>query len=282
MVTKNFIKLFIPPVFLKIKQKVMCPGYISVKKSLLWSGDYKTWAESQKCSLGYDSQGILEKVTNALIQVKEGRAIYERDSVLFDKVCYSWPVLSGLMWIAALNEGKLRVLDFGGSLGSSYFQNRLFLKTLKELRWNIVEQPLFVETGKKYFEDETLKFYNTIQEALASQFIDVILLSSVLQYIEKPYDLIHEIFKANIPYIILDRTTFIEGENDRITVQNVPESIYKASYPAWFFNEKKMFNIFKEHYDLVEEFTSYMNNPNRTVDGIKTWEKGFILQRRLA
>jgi len=29
---------------------------------------------------------------------------------------------------------------------------------------------------------------------------------------------------------------FIAGDKDRLTVQHVPASIYRASYPAWFFS----------------------------------------------
>ncbi|MDV3001980.1 MAG: hypothetical protein N5P05_003586 [Chroococcopsis gigantea SAG 12.99] len=75
---------------------------------------------------GYDKDIILETVKNSLLQVKEGQAIYERDSVLFDKIEYSFPVLTMLLKVALENDSKLSVLDFGGSLGSHYFQYRNF------------------------------------------------------------------------------------------------------------------------------------------------------------
>jgi putative methyltransferase (TIGR04325 family) len=39
-------------------------------------------------------------------------------------------------------------LDFGGSLGSSYFQNKKFLDALRLVEWNVVEQENFVATGE--------------------------------------------------------------------------------------------------------------------------------------
>ena len=80
--------------------------------------------------------------------VVDGRAAYERDSVLFEEVEYVWPLLASLMWVGARHLGSLNVLDFGGSLGSTYFQNRIFLATLPSVRWNIVEQPRHVEVGR--------------------------------------------------------------------------------------------------------------------------------------
>ena len=91
--------------------------------------------------------------------VKRGEAVFERDSVIFDKVQYAWPVTAGLMWVAARNGGRLSVLDFGGSLGSSYFQNREFLAYLPNVRWSVIEQAHFVKAGRKHIQDERLVFY---------------------------------------------------------------------------------------------------------------------------
>jgi putative methyltransferase (TIGR04325 family) len=219
-------------------------------------GHYATWQEAQKVSGGYDSDVILNKVKDALLKVKNGDAIYERDSILFDKVEYSWPLLAGLLWIASRNGNRLDLIDFGGSLGSSYFQNRKFLAHLPELKWNIVEQKKFVECGKRYFEDEHLKFHYNIDACLKEQHADTILLSSVIQYLEKPYDLLKEVMNKRFKYIIIDRTAFIERGEDRITVQKVPPEIYQASYPAWFFNQHKFLAFFSGEYELVADFES--------------------------
>lgn len=82
-----------------------------------WYGNFSSWNEAVIRSTGYDSQIILEKVKNSLLMVRNGLSPYERDSVIFSEVQYSFPLLSGLMWIAAQNSGRLNVLDFGGSLG---------------------------------------------------------------------------------------------------------------------------------------------------------------------
>jgi putative methyltransferase (TIGR04325 family) len=73
-----------------------------------------------EASTGYDSEIILEKTRDALLKVKNGEAAYERDSVLFDEIQYAWPLLTSLMWVAAQAKGILNVLDFGGSLGTTY------------------------------------------------------------------------------------------------------------------------------------------------------------------
>ena len=92
------------------------------------------------------------------MKVKKGEADYERDSIIFDQIEYSWPVLFGLTLGAAQNGGYLNVLDFGDSLGSSYFENLVFLNALPQISWNVIKQANFVEAGQKHFQNKQLKF----------------------------------------------------------------------------------------------------------------------------
>jgi len=146
-----------------------------------FTGDFPSWEAASAASGGYDSAAILEKTRVALAAVRDGRAVYERDSVLFDEVEYSWPLATGLLRVAALNAGDLGVLDFGGSLGSTYFQNRALLADLHSLRWTIVEQPDHVRVGTAEFANKELHFAATVAEATTASMPNCIVLGSVLQ-----------------------------------------------------------------------------------------------------
>jgi putative methyltransferase (TIGR04325 family) len=218
-----------------------------------WHGNFDTWEDAKNRCTGYDSDLIISKVRESLLSVKNGEAAYERDSVLFQKIHYSYAVLSGMMWIAAQNGGRLNVLDFGGSLGSSYYQNKMFLDSLTDVNWCIVEQKGFVKIGIEEFETKKLHFFNNIEDCLESYNVDVILFSSVLQYLEEPFAMIEKIKGLRIKNIIIDRTPFISGK-DRLTIQKVMPSIYKASYPCWFFNIRKFEDAFLPEYKLILDF----------------------------
>jgi putative methyltransferase (TIGR04325 family) len=237
-----------------------------------WRGNFSEWSEARKKCSGYESGEILEKVKDSTLKVKEGKAVYERDSMIFDEIQYSFGLLSGLMWIAAQNGGKINVLDFGGSLGSTYYQNKTFLDSLTEVNWCIVEQHSFVKAGNENFADDRLHFFYNIDECLSSFKIDVVLLSSVVQYLEKPFDLILQIKLKEIKYIIFDRTPFIESK-DRITVQKVNPKIYKGSYPCWFFNKTDFIARLSDSYKLQFEFNA-LDKAN-----INSEFKGFLFKR---
>lgn len=237
-----------------------------------WFGNFSSWEEAVKASSGYDTDDILEKVKKALLKVKNGQAAYERDSVLFDRMEFDWPIVASLNWVAAQHDGRLNVLDVGGSLGSTYYQNKNFLDYLKEVKWNIVEQERFVRTGKELFEDGQLRFYDSIDDCLKENTVNLVVLSSVLPYLEDPYGLLETLKEFN--FMIIDKMPLIDSEADRITIQKVPKGIYNASYPAWFFSEKKFMSYISNHFNIVSDFTRDVNA------NLASRFKGFLLTKR--
>ena len=241
-----------------------------------WFGDYSNWQNAQQHCSGYDADIILKKVKEATIKVKNGEAVYERDGVLFNSIQYSWPLLSALLWVAAKNKGQVNVVDFGGALGSSYFQNKKFLDALTDIRWNIIEQENFVTTGREYLQDNRLRFYFTMEECIAEQGKpDILIISCALQYMEKPYDLIEKLIAFNIPYIMIDNTPFNFDDRDRITIQKVPPAIYTVSYPCWFLNYTAVKNSFEKKYSVMSE---HINDAVIELDGRRIPYKGFLLE----
>ena len=283
--TGQFVKSLTPPVLINGYQALRGwkqPGALSAGEEALsedllrLSGDYPSWAAAVSASTGYDGEAILQKTCEALLKVKRGEAVYERDSVLFDEIQYSWPVLAGLMWAAARSGGDLNVLDFGGSLGSTYYQAREFLKPLRNVRWNVVEQARHVEVGRKWFEDDRLKFYERAEDCLAETRPGVILLSGVLQYVEDPCQMLDRLLNLPCDHLIVDRTPFGEGPSDRLCIQHVPAEIYAASYPCWLFSRQKFCAWIERSMEIVAEFDGldHFSSP------VKTQWKGLIATKR--
>ncbi len=232
--------------------------YLGIKKLLFkkssWYKNFDTWDAAKRHSSGYDSKKILEKVRISTMQVVNREAVFERDSCLFDDIQYSWPLLSGLLY-AHSTLGKLNVLDFGGSLGSSYRQNMKFFQKLPQVTWSIVEQNNFYEIGKKEFETDSLRFFSDIDLCINQMQPQVLLLASCLQYIESPYSLLDKLINPKIKIIIVDRTTFSYSDLDEIKVQVVPPHIYDASYPCRLLSHSKLKKYFvQKGFEILEQF----------------------------
>jgi putative methyltransferase (TIGR04325 family) len=90
---------------------------------------------------------------------------------------------------------------------------------------------------------------------MAFQQPNVLLFSSVLQYIDEPYKLLDKILASDIEFVAIDRMPFIYEDTDQIKVQIVPPWIYSASYPCWFFSHGKFIEYMSSrNYYLVESF----------------------------
>jgi len=267
--------------YLEIETQLQKIGLKKFDNYLYWEdffgiyGDFDNWQEAESLSRGYNSEIILNKVKNSLLKVKQGEALYERDSVLFDKPDYSFPLIASLLFIANSNGGDLNVLDFGGSLGSTYYECKKFFD-FKKINWNVVEQEEFVRVGKEHFEDDTLKFYNNIQKCLQTKNIDVIIFSSVLQYLEVPYLILEEVIGVKVPFILFDKMPFNNKKEDRLSIQYVPPNIYDADYPVWIMSKEKLINFFYGKYNIFLEFESHIKIK---IDGEWKSYEGFLMKR---
>jgi putative methyltransferase (TIGR04325 family) len=243
MILFNIIKKITPPILFDSIKKYK-------KNKFGWSGDFDSWESAKNKSTGYSNENILLKVKDSIQKVIDGKALFERDSVLLNQKEFSYPLLTTLLFVSTKNDLELNLIDFGGSLGSSYFQCKDFLHFLKRVQWNIIEQRNFVECGKRDFENESLRFFFDIDSCLASSRPNLFILSSTLQYLENPLELLDTINKLKFEYILFERTPFWK-DRDTITLQKVSQDIYDASYPCWIFNLEKFKNYFSEDYELL-------------------------------
>jgi putative methyltransferase (TIGR04325 family) len=251
---------------------------VSPNGAARYSGDFATWEDARRHSDGYDAPTIIERVKQAQLKVARGEAAYERDSVVFDRIEHSYPLLAGLLRAALKNGGTLSVVDIGGALGSTYFQCRGMLAGVASLRWNVVEQSAFVDCGVAHFQSEQLRFFPDFRSCLAAGPVSVAVLSSVLPYVENPHALLAEVAQSGLEDVILDRTPLWKAD-DRLTVQSVPPSIYGSavSYPAWILNRERVFAHFLPRYRLVDEFAALAGTIH--VDGSSARDTGAVFER---
>ncbi|HET6325074.1 MAG TPA: methyltransferase, TIGR04325 family [Planctomycetaceae bacterium] len=270
---KHWLADWIPPHLRRALRGATTNGAVS------YSGNFETWEQARRHSDGYDAPAIVERVAQAQLKVARGEAAYERDSVLFDKIEHSYPLLMGLLRAALQNGGTLNVVDIGGALGSTYFQCRGMLEGVASLQWNVVEQPAFVACGVERFQTEQLRFFPDLRSCLAAGSVDVAIVSGVLPYLEDPHAMLREVAEAKLAHVILDRTP-LWAADDRLTVQSVPPSIYgfRVSYPAWILNRERVLSHFVPQYRLVDEFEALAGAIH--VDGLIAHDTGLLFERR--
>ncbi len=249
---------------------------LGLSKLVDYKGDYNSWDEARRMVKGYDSDEIFEKVKKSSLKVKNGEACFDRDTWLFFEEEYNYPLLFHL-----LNDSKeLKVLDWGGATGSTYFQNVKMLKKIsRKLEWIVIEQPHFANWGQNELADDCLQFLdngvNTL-EIIKNKNINIVLLSSVLQYLDFSDSLIEEIVNSGVDKIILERTPV--GKRDRIMVEKVKEPIYKASYVAHIYEEKNLLSKFKG-YKLIASWKSMVDEDIVSKKDTVACFKSFVFEK---
>src|SRR5450755_3323695 len=96
-VAHKLAQRWLPPVATQALKNVFGPVH--------WFGDFASWEDALRQCEGYSAAVILERVTAGALEVKEGRAFYERDSRPFYEKAYEWPMLSCLLWAANRQGG---------------------------------------------------------------------------------------------------------------------------------------------------------------------------------
>lgn len=240
-----------------------------------WEGTFSSWADAELVATGYDLPTILHRVENATHLVVEGNAGFERDGVAFPYAPEPWPALRLIRQVMAAKGEPLHLVDFGGSLGSTYHPHREVLQKMGSVRWSIIEQPTFVATGRQSFQTDVLRFHETISAAIseAGRPPDVILLGSSLTYLPDPMRVLAELVALQPQLLLIERTLFSTTGQPRLTLQRVPPSIYRASYPCWFIDPAAVVQLLSTSYRLVHDADDAAPPPDGARFRSMYWER---------
>lgn len=268
---KEIIKKIVPQFILDL---------LRAKNRTVYSGNYSSWSEAEKLCSGYAQDNILQKVTVATEKVVSGEAVFERDSMLFYHEEYNWNIINPLLKAAEENNNELCVIDFGGALGSTYFQNRKQFANLNKLKWCVIEQENFVKTGREQFQNDELCFYSDIATCVKENQVTAILFSSVLQYLSNPWKILKEAMAVEAKYIVFDRIFVLNGsDEDRLCIQKVPAVIYQAAYPMWAFARSSIEKNISDSYREILEFDAISGEVILSAPCAKASDKGFVFMR---
>lgn len=233
---------------------------------------------ASRAATGYDDAAITQTVVDAQQAVLNGEAVFERDGVAFRNHEFSWPLISAVLWAASINGGRVSVLDFGGALGSSFFQHLPLLSALSSVHWGVVEQPVFVAAGRQLAIDERLTFHTDIGEARDHIEPNSVVLSSVLQYLPDPIGVLMSTSVTPGTVVVVDRTPFANIPNHYAFVQRVRAHSYKASYASWVFSREVFDSELADTFEVVAEFES-LDGSVRTLRHGRFTYAGMILKR---
>lgn len=234
-------------------------------------GDHASWHDAQRAAETLGGAAPVERVIDAARAVRRGRGAWDRDGVVFERPSVHEPLFDSLRRIAAAERGRLVLVDFGGGLGSTWWQHRDALSAAGFTEWRVVELPALAAAGRREFAGGGLSFYELLDEAFEDGRPAAVLFSSVLQYLPLPYEVLGDVLKRRVPHVILDRVGYVRGNRDKLVVQHTPPTLGGGASPCWLFSRTALFNPFAGGYRLVAEWSDDFDQVDGSADYRGAW-----------
>jgi putative methyltransferase (TIGR04325 family) len=197
-------------------------------------GDYPSWESALAASAPYGTDlSVYARITEK-IRTGDGR---------------SSRILSPLFSAILLAGGTARVLDFGGNLGQVYFDTCRFAERHID-SWSVVDLPDVVALGNATFANGRLRFFPTIEDALAREIPNVVLCFHVLQYLQSPFEYLSRLISSAPALIVLNE--FPVADRERFMVQHLLPELGGGCRPVRIFCDAQVAAALAG-YELLEE-----------------------------
>lgn len=204
----------------------------------VWEGVYETWEAAPGDNDVFDDDVWLEKVTQ---RAKDALAEYRAPSALSPVTRirdYILPVAASMIWSSC--KGKLRVLDFGGGMASSYFPLISSLPDPESVEFHVIEGREICLRSKEILGGfKKLHFYE--QQPETSRSFDIVHAGSSIQYVEDWKGLLASLLEYNPKLLVLE--DLMAGDiQSFITLQNY----YGKKIRSWFLNIHEIIKVVEE------------------------------------
>ena len=215
------------------------------KEPFIWDGVYESFDQVPVVGRGFASDAWLtdmERYTRTAVT-----ALHRGEVGVPENVPQYHALLSMLVASLSPLDRPVRVLDFGGGMGIGFANVRRCMAAELQMEYLIVDNEESCERGRRLLEDfSSVRFMSELPREAES--VDVIVLSSVLQFVAEYEKLLHDLSAFRPSFWLF---TFLPaGDIPTFTSAqlNVPGSVL----PVWFFNVDELTQIVEKFgYQLV-------------------------------
>jgi putative methyltransferase (TIGR04325 family) len=199
----------------------------------IWEGVYRSFGDAPAAGRGFDGETWVSKSITKLKTVLEEAG---ESAFLPPPSNYRECLLPLLAALACSEKGNVRVLDFGGGIGFTYYQTARGMKGAGGIEYHIVERESVCSAGKSLFESRESgpSFFKDLSE-LGPGLYDIVHLGSSIHYVEEWRVMLSRLCALSRMYLLLvdvpagDIPTFATAQN-----------YYESKIPVWFFNIEEM------------------------------------------
>jgi len=179
---------------------------------------------------------------------------------------WDYPVI---FWLGRILTAGSSVLDFGGSVGISYYSFSKHLSFPTGLTWKVCDTPEVVESGRAIAEEEgaaNLTFTSEFHDGSGS---DILIAAGMLHYVDEPLAALVSRLPEKPKHILVNKTPLQSG-SPFVTLCNYAGHSF---IPYHIFNRDAFVeSICRLGYELVDEWENpgltceIISHPERSLD----------------
>ena len=185
------------------------------KQFAIWEGVYERWEDAPVIEGAFDSPKWLND--QAALASKELEEYQQFVGRIAPNAISNDYILPTVLAMAAVDGRKLKVLDFGGGLASSYLSLIASLPEDSDIEFHVVESRGICERGREVFASDGNLFFH--EELPVSGHYDVIHAGRSFQYVDDWRGLLRSFAGLTPDYLVLAGA--LAGENRSfVSLQN--------------------------------------------------------------
>jgi len=234
---RRSVKHVTPPILVESYRRLN-----QVRQNYTWEGIYQHMRDVPTVNASY---GYSERVREMSVQA----AGFLADMRAGQIACLWHDFLASVAATTSASSGKLRVLDFGGAVGSGFIQLCTVLPKATTLEYHVVDLPEMCAAGRILFADEPRIYFHTAVANVIDK-PDIVYVSSVLQYIEDYAERLRTLAAVGARWLILARVATGNIPTYATRQLNLPGQVL----PYWFLNRDELVNLLQHGgYRLAHE-----------------------------
>jgi putative methyltransferase (TIGR04325 family) len=213
----------------------------------IWEGVYPNFKEAPIEGPGFGGEEWIQK---SLGKIKALRDAAKEKKTVPTVTKYQESLLPVVASIVYNELGRVRILDFGGGMGFTFYQVARGLQRTENFEYHIVEVEEVCKAAYHFFKKEENIFFHSDFPAHIGQ-VDIVHMGSSLQYIEKWRGALARLC-GYIPRYFL----FTDLPAGDIPTYASTQRYYHSVIPVWFFNVNEIIEaMFEEGFKLIFKCT---------------------------
>jgi len=211
----------------------------------IWEGVYHSFSEVPVVGDGFDGEKWID---SSLRKITALRDEAEKNAPLPPTSNYREALLPLLAALAYNEQSSVKILDFGGGIGFTYYQTIYALPSIENVKYEIVERENVCQAGREFFRKASDKpFFHSELPKIEDGLFDIVHSGSAIHYVENWTQLIAQLCGLSRKYLLL-----VDVPAGNIPTFVTTQNYHRSKIPVRFFNiQELLFAVNSFGYELI-------------------------------